>query len=89
MYRQKVVQDPNANQHTAAAIHKEVLTHPPPPKKGVPKRGRWSNRKNSLGDHFLSKMMIFQGVRRLIPYLGVCYPNNPKKGGVYNARTCD
>ena len=26
-------------------------------------------------------MMILQGVRRQKPYIGVCYANNPKKGG--------
>ena len=26
-------------------------------------------------------MMILQGVRRRKPYIGVCYVNNPKKGG--------
>ena len=26
-------------------------------------------------------MMILQGVRHLVPYLGVSYANDPKKGG--------
>ena len=26
-------------------------------------------------------MMILQGVRHLVPYLGVLYANDPKKGG--------
>ena len=26
-------------------------------------------------------MMILQGVRRQKPYIGVCYANDPKKGG--------
>ena len=28
-------------------------------------------------------MMILQGVRHLMPYLGACYTNDPKRGG-YN-----
>ena len=40
IYKKKVLQDPGPNTHTAATIHKEVLTPPhPPPKKGTPVRG--------------------------------------------------
>ena len=30
---------------------------------------------------FGPKMMILQRVRRQKPYIGVCYANDPKKGG--------
>ena len=87
IYKKKVLQDPGPNPHTAATIRKEVLTPPAPPsKKGVPKcRGGGGyggqNPKNHWGIIFGPKMMILQGVKRQKPYNGVCYANDPKKGG--------
>ena len=87
IYKKKVLQDPGPNTHTAATIHKEVLTPPPSPpppqKKGYPGAGGHGgqNPKNYWGVIFGPKMMILQGVRRQKPYIGVCYANDPKKGG--------
>ena len=59
----------------------------PTPKKGYPGAGgggggRGSkSKKNNWGIIFGPKMMILQGVRRQKPYIGVCYTNDPKKGG--------
>ena len=41
------------------------------------------NQKNHWRIIFGPKVMILQGVRRQKPYNGVCYANDPKKGGVY------
>ena len=75
--------DPGANTHTVATICKEVLTPPPPAKKGHPDTGRYGvqNPKNCWGIIFGPKMMILQGVQRQKPYVGVCYANDPQKGG--------
>ena len=86
IYKKKVLQDPGPNTHTAATICKEVLTPtptPPPPKKGYPSAGGYGgqNPKNHWGIIFGPKMMILQGVRRQKTYIGVCYANDPKKGG--------
>ena len=80
IYKQKVLQDLGPNTHTAATMHKEVLT---PPKKGYPSMGGrgGQNPKNHWGIIFGRKMMILQGVRRPKPYIGVSYANDPKKGG--------
>ena len=87
MYKKKVLHEPGPNTHTAATIRKEVLTPPhPQPQKGVPRSLggiRGSKSKKSLGDHFCPKMMILQGVRCQKSYIGVCYVNDPKKGGGY------
>ena len=83
IYKKKVLQVPGPNTQTAATIHKEVLT-PPPPKKGVPRYGggvRGSKSKNHRGIIFGPKMMILQGVIRQKPYVGVCYADDPQKGG--------
>ena len=37
--------------------------------------------KNHWGIIFGPKMMILQWLRRHKPYIGVCYTNDPKKGG--------
>ena len=97
-YKEKVLRDPGPNTQTAATIHKEVLTthphpHPHPSKKGVPKCGGGGgyggqNPKNHWGIIFGLKMMILQGVRHPKPYNGICYANDPKKGGVYDAHAC-
>ena len=80
------------NTHTAATIHKEVLTSPPthprpptqPPKRGYPGAVGCGgqNPKNHWRIIFGTKMMILQGVRRQKPYVGVCYANGPKRGGL-------
>ena len=66
-----------------------------PPSMGYPGTGgggvggsKSKNQKIHWGIIFCPKMMILQGVRRLIPYLGVCYANETKRGGVYNACAC-
>ena len=65
---------------------------PPPPPKGVPRYGGGAyggqNPKNHGGIIFGPKMMIFQGVRRQKPYVGVCYANDLQKRGIYDARAC-
>ena len=82
-----MLQDPGPNTHTAATIHKEVLTTlPTHPKKGYLGTGGGGTgvkiqKKNHWGIIFGPKMMILQGVGRQKPYLGVCYANDPKKGG--------
>ena len=99
IYKKKVLQDPGPNTHTAATICKEVLTphhhphHHHHPKKGYPSAGGGGGtgikiQKNIGGSFFGPKMIILQGVRRQKPYNGVCYANNPQKGGVYDARAC-
>ena len=84
IYKKKVLPDPGPNTHTAATIRKQVLT-PPPQKKGTQVRGGGGygglNPKNHRGISFGPKMMILQGVRRQKPYNGVCYANDPQKGG--------
>ena len=98
MYKKKVARDLGPNPHTAPRIRKEVLTpppppptppppHPHPPKKGYPATGG-QKRKIHWGIIFSPKMMILQGVGHPVPYLGVSYANDPKKGGVYGVRTC-
>ena len=63
---------------------------PHPPQNGVP--GCWGDRgvkiEKFIGGSFLSKND--DSTRCLIPYLGVCYANDPEKGGggVCNACTC-
>ena len=71
IYKKKVLQDPRPNTHTAATIHKEVLSptpnpDPPPKKKRYPGAGGYGgqNPKNHWGIIFGPKMMILQGVRR-------------------------
>ena len=57
---------------------------PTPPKRGTQVGGEGvggSQPKNSLGIIFRPKMTILQGVRCLIPYLGVCYANDPEGEG--------
>ena len=97
MYKKKVAPDLGPNPHTAPRIRKEVLTPPPPPptpppppQKGVPGYGglKGSKQKIHWGIIFSPKMMILQGVGHPVPYLGVSYANDPKKGGVYGVRTC-
>ena len=55
----------------------------PPPKKGVPGYGGLKGSKTKIhwGIIFSPKMMILQGVGHPVPYLGVSYANDPKKGG--------
>ena len=84
MYKKKVAHDQGLSQHTAATICNEVLDPPPP--KGVPRYGGGGgaggqNRKNHWGINSSPKMMVLQGVRHPIPSLGVCYANDPKRGG--------
>ena len=89
MYKKKVALDLGPNPHTAPSTRKEVLTpprHPPyphPPPKGVPGYVglRGQKRKIHRGIIFSPKMMILQGVGHPVPYLGVSYANDPKKGG--------
>ena len=83
IYKKKILQDPGANTHTAATIRKEVLTPPQPPQKGYPDMGWYGgqNPKKYWEIIFGPKMMILQGVCRQKPYLGVCYVNDPQKGG--------
>ena len=55
-------------------------------KKGYPGTGwRWGggdeNEKIHWGIIFSPKMMVLQGVRHPVPYLGVSYVNDPKKSG--------
>ena len=62
---------------------------PPPPPHTHPKSstqvggggGEGSKSKNLMGDHFFRKKMILQGIRHPISCLGVCYVNDPQKGG--------
>ena len=82
IYKKKVLQDPGPNTHTAATIRKEVVTPPTPPpqkKRGTQVQGGGGvlgqNRK-LIGGSFL-----VLGVRRQKPYIGVCYANDPQKGG--------
>ena len=68
MYKKKVA--PDLNPHTAAAIRKESLTPPQPPKKGYPGTGGGvggSKSKIHWGIIFSAKMMILQGVRHPNP----------------------
>ena len=44
------------------------------------------NRTIHWGIIFCAEMMILRGVRCLIPYHGVCYANDPKKGGGVGTR---
>ena len=37
-----------------------------------------------MGDRFDSSKMILEGVRHLVPYLGVSYANDPPPKGEYN-----
>ena len=68
--------------------------HPPPPTPSPQKvlssfRGyRPQNQKIHWGMVLLGKIMSLQGVGHQISCLGVCYANDPKKGGVYNTRAC-
>ena len=85
MYKKKVARDLGPIPHTAPRICKEVLTPPPthPPKKGYPGTGGYRGQKRKIhwGIIFSPKMMILQGVGHPVPYLGVWYANDPKKGG--------
>ena len=47
-----------------------------------------SKTKHSLGIILSHEMIILEGVRHLILCIGVCYPNDPKKQGLYGARAC-
>ena len=60
-------------------------TPTPRPEKGVPRYGgyRGQNRKIPWGIIFSPKMMILQRVEHPVPYLGVPYANDPKKGGIW------
>ena len=83
IYKIKNLQDPGPNTHTAATIRKEVL--PPPQKKRYPGAGGGGyggqTPKNQWRIIFGSEMMILQGVKHQKPCIGVCYANDPKKGG--------
>ena len=84
IYKNKALQDPGPNTHTAATICKEVLTPPTPtPGTQVPGGGgvRGQNQKNHWGIIFGPKMMILQSFGRQKSYVGVCYANDPQKGG--------
>ena len=88
IYKKHILQNPGPNTHTTATIRKAVLTRqpPPPPKRDTRVRrggGGYGgqNPKNHRGIIFGPKRMILQGVRRQKPYIGVCYANDPKKGG--------
>ena len=84
---------PGPNPHIVAAICKEIDPSPPhthtphPVKMGTPVcvGGGGQNRKIHWGITFCPKIMI-QGVRRLIPCLGVCYANDPERGGIQPPR---
>ena len=74
----------------------KLLTPPPPPHPPTPKcdiqfQGiEASESRNPLGDRFIGQNCKFlQGVGHPISCLGVCYANEPPKGGmVYVARAC-
>ena len=83
--------------HCLEPSERKLLTPPPPPnppplplKKVISSfRGyRPRNQKIHWGMVLLGKIMILQGVGHPISCLGVCYANDPKKGGVYDARAC-
>ena len=61
---------------------------PPPLKKEVSSfRGqRPQNQKIHRGIVLLGKIMNLQGVGHLISCLGVCYANDPQKGGIRRPR---
>ena len=66
-----------------------TLPAPPPQKNGIQFQGDRGNRgnKKSIGVFVLSgKIMILQGVGHPISCLGVCYANEPPKGGLYGVR---
>ena len=80
IYKKKVPQDWVHNTPRSFA--------PPPPTPHPSKRGtqvrqeyRGQNQKNHWGIIFGPTMMILQGVGRQKPYIGICYANDPKKGG--------
>ena len=53
-------------------------------KRGTQLRGRGGGGQHQnfhWGIRFCPKMMILQGVGHLIPYLVLCYANDPKRGG--------
>ena len=62
----------------------------PPPKKWYPVSGgcRPQNQKIHWGIVLSGKIMILQGVGHPISCLGVCYANDPQKGGAYGVRAC-
>ena len=88
IYKKKVLRDPGPNTHTAATICKEVLTPPPPPKRGYPSAGGYGgqNPKNHSGIIFGPKMMILQGLDVRNHTLGYATRTTPKKGGIRRSR---
>ena len=79
--------------HCLEPSEQKLLTPPPPPtpvKKVISSFRGWRprNQKIHWGMVLLGKIMILQGVGHPISCLGVCYENDPKKGGVYDARAC-
>ena len=63
------------------------LLTPPPKKSDIQVKGiDASEPKNPLGDRFIGQNNDLVG--HPISCLGVCYENDPQKGGVYNARAC-
>ena len=82
-----------ANPGSSPTTHKPFdpspLTHPSQ-KRGAEMRdggGGGSKLRDHGGIIGTPNMMILQGVRHLIPYLGVCYGNDPKKRGVNGSHT--
>ena len=73
--------------HCLQPFERKLLT---PPQKVISSfRGCGpQNQKIHWGMVLLGKIMILQGVGHPISCLGVCYANDPKKGGVYDARAC-
>ena len=75
--------DSNTPPHCWEPSERKLLTPPVPPKKCYPVLGdRGLRIKKSIGGMvLLGKIMILQGVGHPISCLGVCYTNDPKKGG--------
>ena len=48
------------------------------PKWGTQREGGGANKKTHWGITFCPKMMILQGVGHPMPYLALCYANDPK-----------
>ena len=76
----------NCVSHCLEPSQRKLLTpptQPPPPQKCYPVLGdRGLRIKKSIGGMvLLGKIMILQGVGHQISCLGVCYANDPKKGG--------
>ena len=63
------------------------LLTPPPPQIDIQFQGiEASESEIHWGILLLGKILILQGVGHPISCLGVCYANDPPKGGVYDAR---